>query len=187
MYKFLLVILLFVSQNSFGKELYSEVFFRLNNIRSTNNLQKLSLNKNLAKAAQYHSDWMAKNHIMTHLEGEQPKDLEQYKICNHHPLHRIVNSGYCDFEKAFEMKVYPEQKRFEINSNFNLGSEIVAAGKAPPKLAYNTKIIVDGWMRSDGHRKAILTPQYDEIGIGISSPSIGEVYWCVVFGNSKAK
>lgn len=175
------------TNNSYGKDLFLEVFVKINNIRESNGLCKLNPNKNLAQAAQFHSDWMSKNQVMTHLEGEEPKSLEEYKVCNHHPLHRIVNSGYCDFEKAFIINVFQQERRYEINGNTNLGSEIVAAGRAPGNLAYNTKIIVDGWMRSKGHREIILTPYYDEIGIGISSPNTGEVYWCAVFGNSKAK
>jgi uncharacterized protein YkwD len=187
MYKILFLFLFLFANNAYGKDLFLEVFVKLNGIRASNGLCKLTPNKNLAQAAQLHSDWMARNHVMNHLQGQEPKTLEEYKVCNHHPLHRIVNSGYCDFEKAFIIDIFQEQRRFEIKSNFNLGSEIIAAGKAPGNMAYNTKIIVDGWMRSKGHREAILTPQYDEIGIGISSPNSGEVYWCVVFGNSKAK
>jgi uncharacterized protein YkwD len=39
-------------------------------------------------------------------------------------------------------------------------------------------------MNSPGHRTAILTPQYEEFGIGTAC--IGDdTYWCVVFAKPK--
>lgn len=48
--------------------------------------------------------------------------------------------------------------------------ENIAYGYASPQAVMN------GWLKSSGHRANILRKQYKEIGIGISG-----TYWCVVF------
>ena len=102
---------------------------------------------------------------------------------DHHPVNRVANSGYYGFDELFETVV--GQSGIVVNpkpATDNI-DEIIAVGKAPGSEAYKPNTIVTGWMNSPGHRKAILTPKYREMGIGISSIRQGEVYWCVVFAN----
>lgn len=42
--------------------------------------------------------------------------------------------------------------------------------------------VVDGWMRSSGHRENIMNPALTETGMGIARASNGQLYFCQVFG-----
>lgn len=41
--------------------------------------------------------------------------------------------------------------------------------------------VMNGWMNSPGHRKNILSPNYDEIGVGVAKDSNGTIYWTQMF------
>lgn len=172
--------IVFCSCETIAQELQYQIFYKINTIRKSHGLVILKINDKLNKAAISQSDWMSKKRKMEHLR-EKPVSFEQYKYCNHHPVNRVVNSGYYKFEDLFDISY--KENGVVVNPNSiaikNIG-EIIAMSKAMDQ-SYDTNIIVGGWMKSPGHRKAILTPNYREMGIGISSPCCGEVYWCVVF------
>ena len=177
-----LAFLLLVSSSAVAGDLYLEVYQRINGVRKGHGLSALENNVQLHKAAQSQSDWMARVDRMDHLR-ERPSSFEEFKVCNHHPVNRVANSGYYGFDELFETVV--GQSGIVVNpkpATDNI-DEIIAVGKAPGSEAYKPNTIVTGWMNSPGHRKAILTPKYREMGIGISSIRQGEVYWCVVFAN----
>lgn len=166
-----------------ANDLYGEIFHKINYVRKSNGLSTLRLNDKLQRAAQSQSDWMAKVRRMDHLR-EKPSSFEAFKTCDHHPANRVINSGYYKFEDLFHIEMQPNgavvHPKIAANKNVN---EIIAAGHAPGRQAYDTNIIMRGWMNSPGHKKVILTPWFEEFGIGISSFNPGEVYWCVVFAN----
>jgi hypothetical protein len=117
---------------------------------------------------------------MDHLR-EPAGSLEEYRVCNHHPANRVVNSGYFAFDELFSVgynergvEVHPKDK-----ANTHVG-EIIASGIGGGPDVRRPDIILDGWMRSPGHRRAILTPQFRDFGVGVSAVG-GDVYWCVVF------
>jgi uncharacterized protein YkwD len=41
---------------------------------------------------------------------------------------------------------------------------------------------MDGWMNSPGHRKNILNPQLENIGIGSATNDNGSIFWTQDFG-----
>ena len=164
----------------FGSDLYSEVKRALNSIRSDNGLSVLESNRMLASAAQSQSDWMSSVGRMDHMR-EPAKSFDEFKVCSHHPVNRAINFGYYRFDDLFDTYTVAKGVSVKARPEAELVDEIVAWGKAG-KDAYRTDIIVSGWMRSPGHRKAILNPVFRDMGIGITSPVYGEVYWCVVFG-----
>jgi uncharacterized protein YkwD len=47
--------------------------------------------------------------------------------------------------------------------------------------------LMQGWMKSKGHRKNILKDRYTEVGIGIASDGQERVYYAMVFGHPKKK
>lgn len=166
--------------NVCSADLYSEVTDAINVIRMRHGLCRLQRNEMLDQASKSQSDWMTKVGRMDHMR-ESPSSFEDYKICNYHPVNRVVNSGYVRFEDVFETVFNEKGVSVHPLPSAEFIDEIIAWGKAGEK-AYRTDIIVDGWMRSPGHRKAILSPVFREMGVGITSPTYGEVYWCVVFG-----
>lgn len=42
--------------------------------------------------------------------------------------------------------------------------------------------VVDGWMKSPGHRRIILNAEVAELGTGVVSSTAGGLYFCQVFG-----
>lgn len=52
-------------------------------------------------------------------------------------------------------------------------------------IAWNQKTpaqVLDGWMKSEGHRANILRPEYTEIGVAVVRNGKGQPYWVQVFG-----
>lgn len=174
-------VLVFLLPNfCFGSDLYSEVARAINSIRSDNGLPVLKNNRMLASAAQSQSDWMSAVGRMDHMR-ESAKSFDEFKVCSHHPVNRVIKSGYYRFDDLFDTVIDSKGASVLARPETEFVDEIVAWGKAG-KDAYRTDIIVSGWMRSPGHRKAILNPVFRDMGVGITSPAYGEVYWCVVFG-----
>lgn len=176
----ILFLLLLVPDFCFASDLFVEVANAINSIRHEHGLPVLKHNSMLCSAAQSQADWMARVGRMDHMR-EPASSFSEYKVCNHHPVNRIANSGYLKFDDFFETFAGPEGVSVKPKPATEWVDEIVAWGKAG-EAAYRTDIIVSGWMRSPGHRKAILNPVFRDMGIGIASPAYGEVYWCVVFG-----
>lgn len=52
-------------------------------------------------------------------------------------------------------------------------------------IAWNQKTpaqVLDGWMKSEGHRENILRAEYNEIGVAVVRNKKGQPYWVQVFG-----
>ena len=181
---FFLVLLLCPFSEIFAGDLYYEIAHGINLIRVQNGLETLSVNRQLCSAAQSQSDWMARVRRMDHLRA-CPAKFDEFKVCNYHPVNRVINSGYFRFEDLFDLVYNPDGSGVVSNpkpiANTNIG-EIIAAGRGQGPALYHSSVILRGWMNSPGHRKAILTSNFKEFGVGISGIP-GEVYWCVVFAN----
>ncbi len=161
-----------------------DVFGRINAQRKQHRLSTLTYNKTLEKAAQAHADWMATNRKMEHLQAP-PASFEEHRTCNHHPVNRAINAGYVDWDDVFRVETTPTGAvvHGKPGADDHVG-EIVAAGWGAGHPASHTAQIVEGWMKSPGHRKEILTAHYKEMGIGVAcTPDGNDTFWCVVFGD----
>jgi len=58
---------------------------------------------------------------------------------------------------------------------YSRASENIARGYWTPK------VVVDGWMNSEGHRKNMLDPGYNKIGVGFAYDNDGSTYWTQLF------
>ena len=180
------LVLHFLSTASLAQEapFVRDVAQRLNQQRVQHGLKPVTYSKTLEKAAQAHAEWMARSHKMEHLQ-EAPRSVEEHRTTNHHPVNRVINAGYFKWDDLFwaEMTDTGAVVHVKPIANEWVGEIIAEALNAghpatqPPKL-------VPGWMNSPGHRATILTPQFQEFGIGTAC--IGDdTYWCVVFGKPK--
>ena len=161
-----------------------DVAQRINNERKQKGLKTLKYNATLAKAAQFHSEWMARNKNMEHLQ-EEAKSLEDHKTCAHHPINRAIKSGYIRWDDVFSLENRAEGQIVHAKEDANdYVGEIIAAGWGAGHPATQTQTIVTGWMNSPGHRKEILTAHYQEMGIGTAMNG-NDTFWCVVFGKPK--
>jgi len=177
-----LAVALSVSCTAFSQDLSSQVATGINSIRSSRGLVQLKRERRLDSAASSQADWMGSVGRMEHLR-EPARSLDEYKVCNYHPANRIVNSGYYAFDELFKIDYNPDGSGAEVHpkniANTHVG-EIIAAGRGGGPDVRRPDIILDGWMRSPGHREAILTPRFRDFGVGVASRG-GDVYWCVVF------
>lgn len=65
----------------------------------------------------------------------------------------------------------------ELNISCNARAENIAAGYKTPQL------VVQGWMKSEGHMKNILNPSYNNLGVGVCADSSGKLYWVQLFSD----
>jgi uncharacterized protein YkwD len=59
------------------------------------------------------------------------------------------------------------------------------SGYVGENIAWNqktAKAVLETWMDSEGHRKNILTKEFEEIGVAVVKNKKGEPYWVQVFG-----
>lgn len=178
---FLLGLLLTQPASAQDSPFVRDVFTGLNGQRKQQALSTLTYNKTLEKAAQAHAEWMARQQKMEHLQPP-PASFDEHRTCNHHPVNRAINAGYLDWDEVFT--AVPGANGMAVvtkpDANEHIG-EIIAAAWGGGHPASHTGKIVDGWMKSPGHRKEILTGHYEEMGIGVAC--IGkDTFWCVVFG-----
>jgi uncharacterized protein YkwD len=61
-------------------------------------------------------------------------------------------------------------------TNYSSLAENIAAGYSTPED------VVKGWMNSEGHRKNILNPAFNEIGVGVARGGKMRIYWAQEFG-----
>lgn len=179
-----LMLFVFAFSASFcgAQDLSDSVCSGINRIRSSMGLGTLKRNAMLDSAAKSQSDWMASVGRMDHLR-EPPRNLDEFRVCSHHPSNRVVNSGYFSFDQLFSVNYNADGSGAAVHpkpiANTHVG-EIVAAGRGFGPEVRRPDIILEGWMNSQGHRQAILTPHFVDFGAGVSSAP-GQVYWCVVF------
>jgi uncharacterized protein YkwD len=161
-----------------------DVFAGINAQRTQHSLSRLGYNTTLEKAGQAHAEWMARNRKMEHLQ-DAPASFDQHRTCNHHPINRAINAGYIEWDDAFRVDKTPTGAVVHPKPKANdLVGEIIAAGWGAGHPVTQTNTVVTGWMNSPGHRKAILTGHYKEMGIGVAcTPDGKDTFWCVVFGD----
>jgi uncharacterized protein YkwD len=161
-----------------------DIFDRINAQRIQNGLKPCNYNKKLEKASQFHAEWMARNRKMEHLQGEA-KSLGEHKTCTHHPINRAIRAGYREWGDVFFIENRPDGQVVHTrpDANDHVG-EIISAGWKAGHPETQTEIVVNGWMKSSGHRKEILTAHYEEMGIGVACTPDDQydTFWCVVFG-----
>lgn len=63
----------------------------------------------------------------------------------------------------------------DFGLRFTAAGENIAKGQRTPKQVMNS------WMNSEGHRNNILSPIYNEIGVGVAKDKYGRYYWTQMF------
>lgn len=74
--------------------------------------------------------------------------------------------------------------RGTVSSRVNrTGYDQIAIGENIAAGQTTAKQVVQGWMRSDGHRKNMLNQRFTEVGFGIARDSNGRLVWVTDFGD----
>ena len=180
--KIIFTLLLFFASNiCLSQNPIEKTFELINYNRKINGLNSLVWNDKLEKAAKSHSNWMAQVGMMVHLRGNKPASFFELQNAEHHPVDRIIKAGYYPIEKIY--KFSPNQVNSIENAD-DFWGEIIAHGKPGGNRSYpyRSDIVVDGWMKSPGHKAQILKPTIEEMAVALTATPNGDVFWCVVFG-----
>ncbi|GEM_PF-4154373 len=138
-----------------------EILHLTNKERKKEGLTLLKHHDPVSYAARKHSEWL----MATYNEPFSPSD----NILIFHegkdgtePVDRLNNDNIYDFDMSAEN--VGSATSFEFYSP----GEIPDSEKDEKEIAKN---MVNGWMNSPGHRENILTPELEEIGVGIAIDS----------------
>ena len=86
-----------------------------------------------------------------------------------------------ELEKLFSHNRPDGRLCFTVYQDFSITSrsraENIAAGHKTPE------IVVEAWMRSNGHNRNILNPDYKKIGVGVYQDTTGKLYWVQLFSD----
>ena len=102
---------------------------------------------------------------LSKMEHLQPAaaSFDEHRTCNHHPINRAINPGSIGWDEVFFVEKTATRAVVHTKPNADdCVGEIIAAGWGAGYPASDTAQIVDGSMKSPGHRKKILTTHYQE-------------------------
>lgn len=173
-----------VASDAYGEDLFRRVAEMVNDERHKLGLKRLAYNDKLEQAALSQARWMAEVGRMEHLRGERPANLQDFKASEWHHVHRVIKTGYLKWEDLYDLEVNGASAQLHAKPFADdYASEIISKGD--PNTGHPTTqlpIVVPGWMRSPGHRAAIVKTSWEEIGGAYAMSRDGSTFWCVVFG-----
>lgn len=85
----------------------------------------------------------------------------------------MINKNYFAHQSPTYGSPFDMMESFGIR--FSAGGENIAYGQRTPQEVMNS------WMNSPGHRSNILSPTYNQIGVGVAKSSNGTYYWTQMF------
>lgn len=146
-----------------ASELERQIHQRINRERQNHGLRTLDSDQLLAAIARKHSSDMARDHFFSHinLQGEDPA-MRAQAMGWHKKKQRDTNTWVTGpGENLFMNHLYDK-----VVTTKHDGIEVKKAylWKTPEQIAQST---VQGWMDSPPHRNNILSPHYDQQGIGV--------------------
>lgn len=139
--------------------LRSELGMKINELRGSKGLRPLAFNDTIRNAAVFHSNYMAKNDVLTHDEKE-----EAYAT----PAKRVREHGGKDFEITGENVLYSTPQRFPMGKN---------------EVSLLAEEMFQSWKNSPGHYANMVEPEYvyGDFGFQVQAAK-RTVYATQVFG-----
>ncbi|MDO9049195.1 MAG: CAP domain-containing protein [Methylobacter sp.] len=145
-------------------ELERQIHQQINRERQNHGLSQLDRDALLAAIARKHSSDMASYHFFSHtnLQGEDPveraKNLGWNKKKQHDPNTWAIGPGENIFmNHLYDKVVTTKQNGVKVKREY--------VWKTQEEIVQST---VQGWMDSPPHRKNILSPKYNQQGIGVT-------------------
>lgn len=89
---------------------------------------------------------------------------------------RMAELGFFDHIDPYNQTA-PWDRAEAVGYDYVCIAENIAAGQPTPEM------VMDGWMKSPGHRANILSPDVTEIGVAIYEGGSYGIYWVQLFGN----
>ena len=85
----------------------------------------------------------------------------------------MIDKKYFDHQSPTYGSPFNMMENFGIK--FSAAGENIAYGQKTPEAVMNS------WMNSPGHRSNILSPTYNQIGVGVAKSANGTFYWTQMF------
>ncbi|MDI1231197.1 MAG: CAP domain-containing protein [Methylobacter sp.] len=152
-------------------DLERQIHQQINRVRQNHGLSQLDRDEQLADIARKHSSDMASYHFFSHtnLQGEDPveraKNLGWNKKKQYAPNAWAIGPSENIFmNHLYDKVVTTTQNGVMVKKEY--------LWKTQEEIVQST---VQGWMESPPHRKNILSPKYDQQGIGVAI-SGSEIY-----------
>ena len=137
----------------------------INEERKKNGLSQLEWDDALAAVARNYSRDMAKRNFFDHYSPEGQDFLKRYQQAGYQCAVRIDRTIHMGGENIALNHLYDSVTTINGQAFYDWNSQEKIAGTT-----------VQGWMKSPGHRKNILTPYFKHEGIGVFITSDGKVY-----------
>ena len=145
----------------------------INAERAASKLRPLKTDERLSDIARLHSEDMAHRSFFDHVNPDGKDPTARGRAGRY-----TCTKDFVEFRTEGLAEMRAEGLAENIFQN-NLYNRVIVRGKEMTfdwntvgKIAEST---VDGWMRSPGHRRTILTSRYDKTGIGIAIASNDQV------------
>ncbi|MFZ2406025.1 MAG: CAP domain-containing protein [Methylobacter sp.] len=145
-------------------ELERQIHQQINRVRQNHGLPQLDRDELLAAVARKHSSDMASYHFFSHmnLHGESPVERAKNLGWNKKKPQGSNTWAIGPGENIFMNHLYDKVITTKQNG---VAVKKEYLWKTPEEIAQST---VQGWMDSPPHRKNILSPKYDQQGIGVA-------------------
>jgi uncharacterized protein YkwD len=146
-------------------DLALRVHAHINEERSKHGLSPLAWDKALSRIAAGHSRDMAARKYLAHDSPEGQGFPHRYRQAGYTCRIRIGNTIHGGAENIALNHLYNSVTTVNGVAHYDWNSSENIAGRA-----------LEGWMKSPGHRKNILTPHWKREGIGVEIAPDGKVY-----------
>jgi uncharacterized protein YkwD len=146
-------------------DLEKKIHYLINKERRKQGLSSLSWDDDLSRIAKQHSRDMAKRNYFAHNSPEGHDFSHRYKEEGYACTVPVENMIYLGAENIFQNNLYDSITTVNGKAFYDWNSS--------DKIAETT---VQGWMKSTGHRKNILTPHWRREGLGVFIAPDDKVY-----------
>lgn len=146
-------------------DLAQRIHARINEQRTMHGLGALAWNASLANIATRHSRDMAERNYFSHDTPEGKSFGDRYRQAAFSCRIRIGNEIYAGAENIALGRLYNSVTIQNGIAHYHWNS-----------MEQIARMTVDGWMKSPGHRKNILTPYWRREGIGVEVRPDNKIY-----------
>lgn len=160
------VLTLIRSRGNLAEQTRNDLIAAVNDVRAEYNLQPLKSNYYLEISAQNHAKDMADRGYFSHYTPEGLSYVDRIRKAGY----LNVNPNACSCAQQFDLggSVADKGPGFIITGNEQCSCEpTFSLGENLAKGQLSVQQVLDDWMNSPGHRKNILRPEFEEIGIGL--------------------
>lgn len=120
-------------------------------------------------------DYAIDSHVLINKHNQERKSNSLRELKEDYHLTSFAQN-HAEWMAKYERMEH--QNLHNIISGWDLMGENIAYGQK------NESSVMNAWMNSPGHRKNILTRDFNKIGVGFKKSKSGLIFWCVVLGKN---